>query len=212
MSVAESYEREGYVLLPHFLPPKVARALLFQLRGDMQNMPRNALEKNHSLLKRSAIELYGYHYAPLITFLWGMTPAIEGLLGKPLMPSYAYFRSYRRGDICRVHSDRPSCEVSLSLTLAYGEDKPWALDMATEHLPEPRPVVSDNFAGEEYRAVMMAPGDAILYQGVHRRHGRVAPNPNNWSAHLFLHWVDPEGPYRDFQFDGRAVPDNVSFG
>ena len=40
-----------------------------------------------------------------------------------------------------------------------------------------------------------------MYQGVHHRHGRLDPNPNAWSAHLFLHWVDPAGPYRDEAFD-----------
>ena len=211
MRAAESYARDGYVHLPHFLPPKVARAFLVQLREDIKNVPRAALEKEHALLRRGALELYGFHYTPLLTLLWGMTPAIEALLGTPLMPSYSYFRIYRRGDVCRVHSDRPSCEVSLSLTIAYGEDKPWALDIGTDPLPDPRPVVSDDFEGAGYRSVPMAPGDAVLYQGVHRRHGRITPNPNNWSAHVFLHWVDPEGPYREHQFDGRAVPEAVRF-
>lgn len=211
MNVAETYARDGFVHLPDFLPSKVARAFLLQLREDIKNVPRSALEKEHGLLKRSAIELYGFHYTPLITFLWGMTPAIEAMLGKPLLPSYSYFRIYRKGDVCRVHSDRPSCEVSLSLTVAYGEDAPWALDMGTDHLPEPKPVVADDFEGADYASVLMSPGDAVLYQGVHRRHGRVTPNPNSWSAHAFLHWVDPEGPYRDYQFDGRAVPEDVRF-
>jgi hypothetical protein len=211
MSVAETYQRDGYVHLPRFLPNKVGQAFLLQLGQDIKNIPRNVLEKNHSLLKRSAIELYGYHYTPLLTLLWGMTPAIEVLLGRPLLPSYSYFRIYRQGDVCRVHSDRQSCEVSLSLTLAYGDGKPWALEMATDHLAEPKPVVTDDFGGEPYQAVLMAPGDAVLYQGVHRRHGRVTPNPNSWSAHLFLHWVDPEGPYKTFQGDGRQVPEQVRF-
>ena len=211
MSVKEQYEREGHVLLPRFLPVEVARAFLLQLREDVKKVPREALEKNHALLKRSAIELYGFHYTPLITFLWGMTPAIEGLLGKKLLPSYSYFRIYRQGDVCRVHSDRPSCEVSLSLTLAYGDDRPWALDMATDHLLDPQPVVVDDFEGADYHSVLMAPGDAVLYQGVHRRHGRITPNPNSWSAHAFLHWVDPDGPYSDKRFDGRPVPEEVRF-
>jgi len=60
------------------------------------------------------------------------------------------------------------------------------------------------------RDVSMKPGDAVLYEGVHHRHGRTDPNPNRWSAHLFLHWVDRDGPYRDHAFDGRA-PAGVDF-
>ena len=59
----------------------------------------------------------------------------------------------------------------------------------------------------------MQVGDAMLYQGVHHRHGRTLPNPNGWSVHLFLHWVDRDGPYQDHAFDGRmsAAPVNFQF-
>ena len=40
----------------------------------------------------------------------------------------------------------------------------------------------------------MEVGDAVLYQGVNYAHGRITPNPNAWSAHLFLHFVDRNGP------------------
>ena len=32
----------------------------------------------------------------------------------------------------------------------------------------------------------MEVGDAVLYQASHYPHGRIRPNPNAWSAHLFL--------------------------
>ena len=57
----------------------------------------------------------------------------------------------------------------------------------------------------------MEVGDAVLYQGVHHRHGRMSPNPNGWSAHLFLHWVDRDGPHRAHAFDGNAAPAEVNF-
>jgi hypothetical protein len=57
--------------------------------------------------------------------------------------------------------------------------------------------------------MMMAAGDAMLYRGLSHRHARLTPNPNNGSLHLFLHWVDPTGPYADCAFDpdGRATAD-----
>lgn len=57
----------------------------------------------------------------------------------------------------------------------------------------------------------LAPGDAILYQGVAYRHGRTTPNPNAWSAHLFLHWVDLDSPYKDWAFDRRLPPTSKGF-
>ena len=51
----------------------------------------------------------------------------------------------------------------------------------------------------------MRPGDGVLYQGTHHRHGRLTPNPNSWSAHLFLHWIDRNGDYAAEAFDRPAL-------
>jgi len=59
-------------------------------------------------------------------------------------------------------------------------------------------------------AVAMAAGDAVLYQGVHHHHGRVTPNPNRLSAHLFLHWVERDGAYANYAFDGQRPPAEVA--
>jgi hypothetical protein len=44
-----------------------------------------------------------------------------------------------------------------------------------------------------------------MYRGVNHRHGRIEPNPNRWSAHLFMHWVDANGRFADEAFDKVAV-------
>ena len=157
------------------------------------------------LLRGRAIELYAYQYAPMLAFLWGLTPRMAQATGRALLPTYAYFRAYQQGDICRVHYDRPSCEHSLSLTIAYGEDKPWALSVATEAGERPTGEVTEDFGSRRYGSVAMAPGDAVLYQGTHRLHGRLEPNPNSWSAHLFLHWVERDGQYAEHAFDRPAI-------
>jgi hypothetical protein len=71
--------------------------------------------------------------------------------------------------------------------------------------------VEEDFDSRDYASIAMAVGDAVLYQGVHHRHGRMTNNPNGWSAHLFLHWVDREGPYRHHAFDGKIKPAPVQF-
>ena len=80
-----------------------------------------------------------------------------------------------------------------------------------ELLPRPSAQVEDGFGASAFTSIAMEVGDAVLYQGVHRRHGRITPNPNGWSAHLFLHWVSARGQYRDFAFDGHPVPPKVNF-
>lgn len=206
---AGDYRTDGYQHLRGLIPAEVARGLLARMRTDFhrQGVDLARLQQQGPLLSSPAIELYGHHYAPFATFHWGLTPVVEQLVGASLLPSYCYFRVYRQGDICRVHGDRPSCQHSLSLTLGYADEIPWPLEVAREPIAEPYQRADAGFRAEEHAAsVAMAAGDAVLYQGVHHHHGRTVPNPNRWSAHLFLHWVDRAGPFADNAFDGAAPP------
>lgn len=207
MNETETYRAHGHVALRGLFPPDLIGAFYNQMVRDLQaaGRPIQGFAARGPLLKQDAIEVYAYQYAPMVSFLWGLTPRIAQATGCELLPTYAYFRAYRRGDVCRVHTDRPACEHSLSLTIAYGKDLPWALAVGHERIDVPRPVVTDDFGGEGFDAVAMMPGDGVLYQGTHYRHGRLDPNPNSWSAHLFLHWIDRNGRYAEHAFDRPAM-------
>ncbi|MBI3439269.1 MAG: hypothetical protein HY054_11590 [Proteobacteria bacterium] len=206
MRVRGDYYGDGYALLEGLLPGEVVTAFLRQLMTDMKqaNIALDSYEKSSAILQRAAVEIYGYQYKPMITFLWGLTPIVSHLVGRDLLPTYNYFRIYRRGDICRVHSDRFACEHSLSLTLSYSDGTPWPLEMASTPVEAAEPITPD-FGAAPHAALAMNPGDAVLYQGARYRHGRVQPNPNDWSAHMFLHWVDRNGPYAAEAFDQRGI-------
>ena len=205
-SLSATYHRDGYVALPQLFPAEVLLGFYRMMQADLQaaGRPLRSFAARGPLLRQPAIEVYALQYAPMLTFLWGLTPRMAEVVGRPLLPTYAYFRAYQQGDVCRVHSDRQACEHSLSLTIAYGDDRPWALSVATERTEVPQPVVADDFAGQPYGSVAMQPGDGVMYQGTHHRHGRLDPNPNSWSAHLFCHWVEKDGRYRDQAFDRPA--------
>lgn len=211
---AGDYHRDGYRFLEGLIPPEVATGLLARMKGDFarQNLDLARLRQQGPLLAQPAVELYGYHYPMFAAFHWGLTGRIQSEIGVPILPTYCYFRLYGAGDICRVHGDRPACEHSLSLTLGYGDDKPWPLEVARRAIAEPFARADTAFAPEEDAvAVEMATGDAVLYRGVHHHHGRTTPNPNRWSAHLFLHWVERDGAFASEAFDKQAPPARVEF-
>lgn len=211
MQVVGDYARDGYAHIQGLLPVEVTRAFLAGIKAAGEAaIPLSKMTEFPNLLKRPAFEVYGHHYPPMLHLLWGLTPIMCALTGRDLLPTYDYFRIYREGDMCRVHHDRPSCEHSLSLTLDYSDGEPWALEIGrTAGTPSAR--VDEDFGGEPYASVRMAVGDAVLYRGVEHRHARITPNPNEWSAHLFLHWVDREGPHRSHAFDGQGVPPPPNF-
>ena len=212
MKVIGSYQDDGYAHLQGLIPAEVARAFMQSLKEDVGPgaIPLSRVRDHANLLRRPAFEIYGPQYKPMLYFLWGLTPIVSSIVGWELLPSYDYFRIYREGDVCRVHSDRYSCEHSLSLTLDYSDGETWDLQVGRDRV-EPSSRVEDDFGSEPFSSIKMEVGDAVLYQGVHHRHGRLTPNPNAWSAHLFLHWVDRDGPYREHAFDGRARSEKVNF-
>lgn len=212
MKVIGSYRDDGYAHLQELVPAEVAQAFLQSLKQDMGPgaIPLSRAEGHVNLLTRPAFEVYGHHYKPMLHFLWGLTPTMSEVVGRELLPTYDYLRIYRSGDVCHVHSDRYSCEHSLSLTLGYSDGKPWALEVEKAR-SEPSARVDRDFGGEPHASIAMQVGDALLYQGVHHRHGRTLPNPNRWSVHLFLHWVDRDGAYREHAFDGQLKPAPVDF-
>lgn len=190
----------------------VVHEFLAQLKASLDDsrMPLRTFMREGMMLKRPALEVYAQQYKPMLAFLWGLTPIMSELTKKELLPTYSYFRVYREGDVCWVHSDRFACEHSLSLALAYSDNKPWSFEIGRERLTHVRPVET-TFEDDVFNAVNMQVGDAVLYQGVTYRHGRVKPNPNRWSAHMFLHWVDSAGPYRGEAFDKKTTLGTVDF-
>lgn len=211
---AERYAQQGYVAVAGVLPAEVAAVFLSITQKGMGDT-RDAQARFTAQvgpLDKPAYDVYSSDYTAALTLLWGMTPFMAQVTGKALLPTYAYFRVYQQGGLCLVHSDRPACEHSMSLALGSSDGCPWPFAIARRALDgEDRLGVRPDFGGEDYASLELAAGDAVVYQGVRHRHGRIVPNPNRWSAHLFMHWVDRDGPYRDHAFDRRRLPAPADF-
>lgn len=206
MRVEGNYHEDGYATIRGLIPPEVAAQLFRQLQMDLQSAGKSFddFAQAQPLSKRPTVDISGHFYRPLTTFLWALTPIIGEITGADLLPSYDYFRIYHQDDVCRVHSDRPSCEHSVSLTLVYSDDQPWPLEVGSTRVTREAPCV-DDFGDEPHASVAMQPGDAVLYRGIDLRHGRTQPNPNRWSAHLFLFWVERGGKFQEHAFDEQRL-------
>jgi len=200
-SAREAYGQDGYVLLEQLFPPLVLEVFHGKLQADLNLRGDPSFVTRTPLLTKPSLEVYSRQYPPMATFHWGLTPAVAEIAGCELIPSYAYFRVYQQGDVCLVHSDREACEHSLSLTVELSDCRPWALCVGKKHLDAPEPTSGVDFGDQQFSELPMLAGDAVMYRGVNHHHGRIEPNPNRWSAHLFLHWVDAAGPFADHAFD-----------
>jgi Rps23 Pro-64 3,4-dihydroxylase Tpa1-like proline 4-hydroxylase len=125
-----------------------------------------------------------YDYKGALELLCELTPEIKKISGITVLPTYSYIRVYQAGDDLKKHSDRDSCEISVTLNL--GGDCDWPI-----YIEKPDGSVA---------SVTMRPGDAMLYLGCKADHWR-DPIPGSKCVQVFLHYVDSDGPRSSFYFD-----------
>jgi hypothetical protein len=186
MSSPNVFHEKGYQLLPSVVPSRIVDSLL-----------EHALTLSHKPeLAAGDSQVPGtpavYGDTRMDTLLATLTPIVEAKAGVSVYPTYSYFRVYKKGDVLKKHRDRPSCEISLSLSLGYDPDEPW-------------PLWIDSGAGAT--AIPMKKGDAVLYKGCDVLHWR-EEFKGNYAAQVFLHYVDQQGPHREWRFDKREVAQN----
>ena len=116
---------------------------------------------------------------------------VERASGLALFPTYSYFRVYKPGDTLERHTDRPSCEISVTLCLGYEGDGAW-------------PIWIEGPGGT--CSFSLAAGDAVMYRGTECWHWRDRFEGER-QAQVFLHYVDQNGPHAEWKFDKRAAND-----
>jgi hypothetical protein len=181
-TTASQFSEQKYVLLPSLLQRSDAALLYDYARdwvrsgdwtGDVQ-LPHTPARYGEPRME-----------ALLVTLL----PRIEAETGLSLHPTYSYLRVYKQGDVLARHTDRASCEISVSVSLGYEAETPWPLWIE---------------GAQGATAVYMEPGDAVVYRGIECFHWRDAFHGER-AAQVFIHYVDQHGPFAEWQFDKRRA-------
>jgi len=196
------FEKNGYVHLKNFLDDDNCRELtqiLKKLVAEGQTTHDPQCPKSHAI-----------HGNPTFDkLLEDLLPHFEKASGKRLYPTYSYARLYEPGEELKIHSDRPSCEISATLTLGWS-GKQWPIFMAdpTDKDSEAEPYNSEG--DNEYKGVKakniseiyLNIGEAVLYRGMDKLHWR-EKFEGEWQAQVFLHYVDADGPHAEWKYDKR---------
>lgn len=101
-----------------------------------------------------------------------------------LLPTYSFTRMYTKFATLKKHTDRPSCEVSVTVQLG---------SCGTEW-----PIFIDN------NPILLENGDAVIYLGMELEHWR-EEFIGDHHAQVFLHYVDKNGPYAEWVRDKRHM-------
>ena len=170
-------EKNNYVFIPRFIDPERARKISKEYESYSAH---NELGGDEQAPNSRSM----YDYKQALELLCELTPRVSEFSGLTVLPTYTYIRVYQTGDDLKKHSDRDSCEISVTLNL--GGDCDW-------------PIYIERSDGS-VASVTMQPGDAMLYLGCKAAHWR-DPIPGSKCTQVFLHYVDSDGPRAGFYFD-----------
>ncbi|MGI8838453.1 MAG: hypothetical protein ACR2H4_17695 [Pyrinomonadaceae bacterium] len=180
IDTAAIFERDRYVVVPALL----RQPSLGQVYRYACTMAERGLITSDEQVPNTPS---GYGDFIMDKLLVSLLPEIEQSAGLKLFPTCSYFRVYKNGDVLARHTDRPSCEVSVSLCLGFAEDKSW-------------PIWIEGPLGTS--SVNLEAGDALLYRGIECAHWREVFE-GTFHAQVFLHYVEQNGKYAEWRFDKR---------
>lgn len=173
----QQLQDQGYLRVPEFISAARAAALARQLAAHHATA-------GDSFDAQVPGAPCSYNFLPFVRLLVERLPRVEALCGEAVLPTYAYARMYRHGATLAPHTDRPACEISLSLHLRG--DRPWDFWLR-------------NF-GSAPVAIGLQPGDALLYLGCQTEHWREAFDGED-CVQVFLHYVLAHGSFAHLFFD-----------
>ena len=179
-----TFAKKGWHYIPKIITPEEAINIKYQnLCGAMSDL--GSLQGHWDPERGRVLCCYA---PPSCTFVMKrIQPVLEELLGEELIPSYWFSTTYHKGGWMNCHTDRPSCEVSVTMNICG--DAPW-------------PIKLKDLTGKR-REVVTPVGDGLAYLGTIVEHWRspLRTHENDRFMQLFLHFVRKNGQYVDYAYD-----------
>lgn len=183
-TAADAFEKNRYI----YLSQAVSKADCEKLTEHMYNLSREG-----KLTKDEQCPLSESVYGDPIfdQVLENLTGPLSKQIGIELLPAYTYARIYAPGEELVKHKDRPSCEISGTMTLGFDPGSGiWPIFFGKN---------DDDIVGTPFE---IGVGDLVMYRGNELNHWR-PPYKGKWQVQIFFHWVDANGPHKDWAYDKR---------
>jgi hypothetical protein len=207
--IQKYFNENKYVVIKNFLTPDIAhlfytyclnraiRADFMETKAKEDYRPEWDGHFGDPQINTNSFVQYGDSL--MDTLLITSAPKIQSYTGLSLVPNYTYWRLYQYGDELKRHSDRDSCEISITMCLGYN-----VANVDQSVYPEYNwPMFVESSEYEDGAPVHMTPGDMIIYRGCDIEHWREKFIGLN-HAQVFMHYNDKNGPFNNY-LDGRPI-------
>ncbi len=211
------FDQYGYFILKHLCDPKLLYHEVPSERGKLDYWG-NRLDqfiKSEDVESQVAGSISRYNHPQYKRIHSNIRLVLEKYIGCTLYNTYYYDRFYFPGQELVRHTDRPSCEISVSVHVSTNIKEQWPIWVKT---PD---VYSDDKKLElvsrgENRSVILEPGDGLIYKGCERPHWRDRmpgtldnflnrtkglKNDQLYYHQIFFHYVLQDGLRASYAFD-----------
>ena len=127
---------------------------------------------------------------------------LEQAIGRKLYNTYYYDRFYFPGQPLIKHTDRPSCEISVTIHIGTNIKESWPIWIKTPDTFEDN-TMKTLIASGENRSVHLEAGDGMIYKGCERPHWRdpmpglleskINKDESLYYHQIFFHYVLQDG-------------------
>lgn len=155
----EDFDRDGALVVKDLCDAKELYRDVPLIRGQVNYWGKN-LDQFHHSPEESQVDgsLATYGHPQYRQIHSQIRLKLENIIGRKLYNTYYYDRFYFVGQDLKVHTDRDSCEISVSIHISSNVDKPWPLWVQTPQ--------GNN------ESCYLEPGDGLIYKGCERPHWR----------------------------------------
>jgi hypothetical protein len=185
MKQNEMFKKFGALHITNVIPKEISHFLTHIMMRQHHEMKIQGIPFSDDGQVKNALSVMSHDlvFETVGERIW---PFLENILEEELIPTYSYARLYTNGNVLEKHTDRPSCEISISIQLGRSHHYSW-------------PFYANN------KRFDLAECDGVLYKGCDVEHWR---NPCDgpegyYSGQVFCHFIRANGPYIKCAGDGR---------
>lgn len=190
MNSIEKFSKNFYVIERSLIGAELATALATQFKMHRDVMLHHTNNDNSQFYDMLVTDNTFSWYGPVDQLLVTLQSKIEKIVGLQLEPTYSFGRIYYPNAMMAKHTDRPACEISLTLSISINGN-PW-------------PIWIRNKDGIDI-PLELYPGDAMIYKGQEIAHWRNIYTEGKEQIQFFLHWVDKNGKNTAWKYDKREI-------
>ena len=208
----EFFDKNGYLILKNLCDPEKLFHPVPDERGLLNWKGSNELDKfTHQEVENQVNGSVARYWHPQYRKIHSkIRSTLEFAIGRKLYNTYYYDRFYFPGQALDKHTDRPACEISVSVHVSTNLKESWPIWIKTPDTFEDS-TKSKLIATGENRSVHLGAGDGMVYKGCERPHWR-DPMPGLLESKLnkdlslyyhqiFFHYVLQDGVRAQYAWD-----------